>query len=268
MDASMVCARAALLTGAVMALAGCAQQSGSLAPPNFQQAVQAFGAALNKPSDAQQASAPARRVDARQGKMASINAINIMVEEPRPTDRRWSGKRLQDTPLAGLFARHPSSRPGDYWPRVSIRILDYSETLVSESSLRFQTQLPGSLAPNVGRPDECLKFDAVIWTAEKKSQKVDGVVLCNGDLKADGTRLTMGALRNYRTLMAPTSISSEQVRGAGPRVPAQLIPLDSREAIALYGNGGYLFGEMFLAMGYRGPLDGDQRLWFVNLVNK
>lgn len=268
MDASIVLARAAVLSGAAMAFVGCAQPSGSLAQPNFQQAVHAFGASLAAPSDSRQASGPAQAAGARQGKMASINAINIMVEEPGPADTRWKGKRIKDTPLAGLFARHPITRPGDYWPRVSIRLVDYSETLVSESNLRFQTQLPGSSASNVARPAECLKFDAMIWTAEKKSQKVDGVVLCNGDLQADGDRLTMGALRNYRTLMAPVSIRSEQARTAGPRVPSQLIPLDSRDAIALYGNGGYLFGELFLAMGYRGPLDGDQRLWFVNLASK
>lgn len=262
MDRSMVCARAAFLTSMSLALTGCAQTSGALAQPNFQQAVQAVGAALNSPGDA------AQPTGARQGKMASINAVNVMVEEPRPADPRWAGKRIQDTPLAGLFTRHPITRPGDYWPRVSVRIVDYSDTLVSEPSLRYQTQLPGSIAPNVARPTECIKFDAVIWTSEKKSQKVDGVALCNGDLKADGARLTMGALRNYRSLMAPVSISSEQVRTAGPRVPAQLIFLDTPEARALYGNGGYLFGEMFLAMGYRGPLDGDQRLWFVNLANK
>lgn len=94
------------------------------------------------------------------------------------------------------------------------------------------------------------------------------MVLCNGDLKFDGDRLTIGAKRNCRNLMAPVSISSEQLRTAGPRVPAKLIPLETPEAISLYQNGGYLFGELFLQMGYRGPLDGDQRLWFVNLANK
>lgn len=253
----------------VAALSGCAQPDGSLAQPNFQQAFQAFGDALNKPASSPgPGAAQARPSGSRQGKMVSINAVNIMIEEPRPTDPRWTGKRIQETPLAGLFARHPITRPGDYWPRVSVRIVDYSETLVSDASLRYQTQMPGSPTPNIPRPPECIKFDAVVWSSEKKSQKVGGVVLCNGDLQSDGNRLTMGAMRNYRTLMAPISISSEQLRTAGPRVPSQLIPFDTQEARAMYGNGGYLFGELFVAMGYRGPLDGDQRLWFVNLANK
>lgn len=252
---------------AALALGGCAQTAGSMAQPSFNTAVQALSGALNSDS-ATASSHPTQPAAQRQGKMASINAVNVMIEEPHPTEPRWAGKRIQETPLAGLFARHPIARPGDYWPRVSIRIVDYSETLVSEPNLRYQTQMPGSTTPNLARPPECIKFDAVIWTSEKKSQRVDGVALCNGDLKADGARLTMGALRNYRSLMAPVSISSEQVRTAGPRVPTQLIPFDTPEARALYGNGGYLFGEMFLAMGYRGPLDGDQRLWFVNLANK
>jgi putative hemolysin len=263
--------KATIVSCAVMAaaLAGCAQPNGTLVQPNFQQAFQAFGDALNKPAGSPSVGAAAAPSDtARQGKMVSINAVNIMIEEPRPAQPRWAGKRLQDTPLAGLFARNPITRPGDYWPRVSIRIVDYSETLVSDASLRYQTQLPGSTAPNLARPPECIKFDAVIWSSEKKSQRVDGVVLCNGDLKSGGNRLTTGAMRNYRTLMAPISISSEQVRTAGPRAPSQLLPFDTQEARALYGNGGYLFGEMFVAMGYRGPLDGDQRLWFVNLANK
>jgi len=252
---------------ATAALAGCAQTGGSMAQPSFQNAVQALSGALN-PVGAAASAQPMRPAAQRQGKMVSINAVNVMIEEPRPTDSRWAGKRIQETPLAGLFARHPIARPGDYWPRVSIRIIDYSDTLVSEPNLRYQTQMPGSTTPNLARPPECIKFDAVIWTSDKKSQKVDGVALCNGDLKADGNRLSMGALRNYRSLMAPVSISSEQVRTAGPRVPSQLIPFDTQEARSMYGNGGYLFGEMFVAMGYRGPLDGDQRLWFVNLANK
>ncbi|CAH0228890.1 hypothetical protein SRABI118_02415 [Massilia sp. Bi118] len=250
-----------------MALAGCAQTAGSMAQPSFNNAVQALSGALS-PVGATASSHPIQPAAQRQGKMASINAVNVMIEEAHPAEPRWAGKRIQETPLAGLFVRHPIARPGDYWPRVSIRIIDYSDTLVSEPNLRYQTQMPGSTTPNLARPPECIKFDAVIWTSNKKSQNVDGVALCNGDLKADGSRLTMGALRNYRSLMAPVSISSEQVRTAGPRVPSQLIPFDTPEARALYGNGGYLFGEMFLAMGYRGPLDGDQRLWFVNLANK
>lgn len=251
------------------ALAGCAQPNGSLAQPNFQQAFQAFGDALNKPTTSSSVgAAPTSSNGARQGKMVSINATNIMIEEPRPTDPRWVGKRIQDTPLAGLFARHPISRPGDYWPRVSIRIVDYSETLVVDDSLKYRTQMPGSTAPNIARPPECIKFNAVIWTSDKKSQKVDGVVLCNGDLRSDGTRLSIGAMRAYRSLMAPLTISSEQVRTAGPRVPSQLIPLDTQEARVMYSVGGYLWGELFVAMGYRGPLDGDQRLWFVNFADK
>ena len=251
------------------ALAGCAPPNGSLAQPNFQQAFQAFGDALNKPTTSPSVgAAPTSSNGARQGKMVSINATNIMIEEPRPIDPRWVGKRIQDTPLAGLFARHPISRPGYYWPRVSIRILDYSETLVVNETLKYQTQMPGSTAPNIARPPECIKFDAVIWTSEKKSQKIDGVVLCNGDLRLDGTRLTIGAMRNYRSLMAPLTISSEQVRTAGPRVPSQLIPLDTQEARLMYSVGGYLLSEMFVEMSYRGPIDGDQRLWFVNLAKK
>lgn len=268
---SILSIRGLIFTAACLALGGCAAQSdGSLAQPSLREAFNAFGAALNKPAGGQamaQTGSPAQEAS-QLGKMAAISAQNVMVEAPRPTEPRWTGKRIADTPLAGLFTNHPISRPGDYWPRVSIRIADYSETLAVSQSTRYLRQQPGSMSPNVARPPECIKFDAVIWFSDKKSQKVDGVVMCNGDLKFDGDRLTMGAMRNYRSLMAPISISSEQVRTAGPRVPAKLIPLETPEAMSLYQNGGYLFGEVFLQMGYRGPLDGDQRLWFVNFANK
>lgn len=258
-----------LIFSAICALSGCAAQSdGSLAQPNFKGALDAFGAALNKPAAGHPSPAGASLGQDGVGKIAVINAQNILVESPRPADARWAGKGLADTSLANLFTRHPISRPGDYWPRVSIKIVDYSESLIAPQGIQYQRQLPGSMSPNLARPPECIKFDAVIWSSDKKSQKVDGVVLCNGDLKFDGDRLTLGAMRNYRNLMAPASISSEQVRTSGPRVPSKLLPLESPDAIALYGNGGYLFGELFLQMGYRGPLDGDQRLWFVNFANK
>lgn len=263
--------RALLFVGAISALAGCAAQTeGTSSQPNLRGALDAFGAPLGKPAMSPPGDARPSPIQegASGGKIAVINAQNIVVEAPRPSDRRWAGKRLADTPLAGLFTRHPTSRPGDYWPRVSIKMVDYSESLVAPQGIRYQRQLPGSMSPDIARPPECLKFDAVIWSSDKKSQKVDGVVLCNGDLKFDGDRLTIGAMRNYRNLMAPATISSEQVRTAGPRVPSKLLPLENPDAIALYGNGGYLFGELFLQMGYRGPLDGDQRLWFVNFANK
>jgi len=263
--------RGFIFSTAILALGGCAAQGdGSRAQPNFKEAFNAFGAALNKPAGGQAMEQPGLtdQQGSQLGKMAAISAQNVMVEAPRPADPRWTGKRIADTALAGLFTNRPISRPGDYWPRVSIRMLDYSETLAASQNIQYLRQQPGSVSPNMARPPECIKFDAVIWFSDKKSQKVDGVVLCNGDLKFDGDRLTIGAMRNYRNLMAPVSISSEQLRTAGPRVPAKLIPLETPEAISLYQNGGYLFGELFLQMGYRGPLDGDQRLWFVNLANK
>ena len=257
---------------ALLALAGCAAQPGSLAQPPLQQAFQAFGNALANPQGAMGGQVNAAQVSSsvapREGKMVTIDATNVMVEAPHPKDARWTDKRIQDTPLSGLFKRYPIAKPGQYWPRVSITIDDYSESLLVNEPLRYMAQRSPATMPNVARPPECIKFDAVIWFAEKKSQKVDGVTLCNGDLKADGMRLTIGAMRNYASLMPPYSISSEQVRTAGPRVPNPLLPRDNEDAVRLYGNGRYLFAELFLGLAYRGPLDGDQRLWFVNLADK
>lgn len=201
------------------------------------------------------------------GKMVSINAQNIIVEGPHPTDARWKGRLISETPLNRFFDKHPISRPGDYWPRISIRIDDYSESLaVRESPTKYMTQMPGAMNPNVPRPLECIKFTAVIWMSEKQSQKIDNVVLCSSDMKTTDEYLSIGALRNYRNMMAPISISSEQVRTFGPRVPAKLLPDTNQADIQFYSNGQHLFSSMFIQMGYRGPLDGDQRLWFVNLT--
>ncbi len=249
---------------AAIALAGCAAPgSGTPVHDAIQKSVDTLGGMLGGGTPSASAAATAAAAD---GKMVAINGINIMVDGTHPADARWQGKTIASTPLNHLFDVHPIRRPGDYWPRVAIRIDDYSETLVGPPNFRFTTQLPNSTTRNVARPTECLKFTAMVWTSEKQSQRIDNVVLCNTDIKSTDSVLSTGALRNYRNTMGPVSISSEQVRSFGPRVPTQLLPQDDMTDVQLYSNGQFLFSSLFTQLGFRGPLDGDQRLWFVNLA--
>lgn len=257
--------RPALAAVLATILAGCAAPgSGTPVHDALQKGVDTIGGMLGGgPPSAGTAAPPTPATD---GKMVVINGINILVDGTHPTDPRWQGKLIAATPLNHLFDAHPIRRPGDYWPRVAIRIDDYSETLVGPPDFRFTTQLPNSTTRNVARPTECLKFTAMVWLSEKQSQRVDNVVLCNTDIQSTDPVLSSGALRNYRNTMGPVSISSEQLRTFGPRVPTQLLPQADRTDVQLYSNGQALFSSLFAQLGFRGPLDGDQRLWFVNLA--
>ena len=252
---------------AILALAGCAApQKGTPEHTVIQNTINGVGALLGGKPVATPTTTATPSPQTQGGQMVLINGINIMVDGPRPTDSRWQGKRINETPLNRFFESHPIRRPGDYWPRIGIRLDDYSESLLSDSNLKHTNQLSGSMVANVARPLECIKFTAVVWMSEKQSQRIDGVVHCNSDIKSGENVLSTGALRMYRTVMAPISISSEQVRTLGPRVPAKLLPDTTQDDLTLYSNGQHLFSSLFTQLGYRGPLDGDQRLWFVNLA--
>ena len=245
-------------------LSGCAaQQGGGSAQGAFQGAINAIGAGLagNASGTAQSPAAAAPT----SGKVVVINGILIAVDGEHPTDPRWAGKQIKDTPLFHFFNAHPISRPGEYFPRIGIRIDDYSQTLVSDNVItRHLNASPGATP----RDNECIKFTAVVWVSEKQSQKFEGVVLCSSDISSKDGYMSQGALKNYRNnVYAPVSISSMQVRTLGPREPQKLLPDFTPADVALYGNGQHLFSSLFSQLGYQGPVDGDQRLWFVNLAS-
>lgn len=256
----------ALLT--LSLLAGCANQSGVSAHDAIQGAVNVIGASLGgKPGGANVAS-PGGVVPPGAapvgGKVVVINGILIAVDGEHPSDARWAGKQIKDTPLFHFFEQHPISRPGEYFPRIGIRIDDYSQSLVDDTG---PTKHLIGIANATPRPLECVKFTAMVWMSAKQSQKVDNVVLCSADISSKDGYMTLGALRNYAsTLYAPISISSMQLRTLGPREPEKLLPNFTQADIALYGHGQHLFSSLFSQLAYQGPVDGDQRLWFVNLA--
>lgn len=253
---------------AISALAGCAApKQGSPEHTAIQSTINGVGAMLGGKPASTASNAPSNPAPQSQGgQMVLINGINIMVDGPRPSEARWQGKRIGETTLNRFFDSNPIRKPGDYWPRIGIRIDDYSESLLSVSNLKHTNQLSGSAVANMARPLECIKFTAMVWMSERQSQRIDGLVHCNSDIKSGESVLSTGALRMYRTVMAPISISSEQVRTLGPRVPSKLLPDTTQDDLTLYSNGQHLFSSLFTQLGYRGPLDGDQRLWFVNLA--
>lgn len=205
------------------------------------------------------------------GKMVSINAANIIIDGPHPSDSRWQGKLISQTSLYHFFDSHPRRGPSDYWPRIAIRIDDYSETLVPATGgveIKYMSQMPGSSQQNIARPIECIKFTAVIWKTPKQSERIENVVHCNADIRMNEATLSVGALTDYASLMSPASMSSGQVRNFGPKSPSKLFPDYTEQDNRLYTTGRYLFGSLFTQLGYRGPLDGDPRLWFINLAQK
>lgn len=265
---SKIILRACAFLALAAALSGCANQPGGGAAPNpFQGVLGAIGAGLSgaasgasqSPSGSQAQAAPAS------GTVVVINGILIAVDGEHPSDPRWAGKQIKDTPLFHFFNAHPISRPGEYFPRIGIRIDDYSQTLVSDNVITKHLNAgPGA----VPRDNECIKFTAMVWMSEKQSQRFEGVVLCSSDISSKDGYMSQGALKNYRNnVYAPVSISSMQVRTLGPREPQKLLPDFTPADIALYGNGQHLFSSLFSQLGYQGPVDGDQRLWLVNLAS-
>ena len=262
---SKIILRACAALSMAVGLAACANPPGGASP--FQGAINAIGAGLSgaasgggqSPSGSQAQASPAS------GTVVVINGILIAVDGEHPSDPRWAGKLIKDTPLLHFFNAHPISRPGEYFPRVGIRIDDYSQTRVTDNVITKHLNAgPGA----VPRDNECIKFTAMVWMSEKQSQKFEGVVLCSSDISAKDGYMSQGALKNYRNnVYAPVSISSMQVRTLGPREPQKLLPDFTPADIALYGNGQHLFSSLFSQLGYQGPVDGDQRLWFVNLAS-
>lgn len=209
--------------------------------------------------------------NAQDGKMVTINAVNIMIDGPHPSDPRWQGRLISQTSLYRFFDAHPRRSPSDYWPRIAIRVDDYSETLIPKTTgmeVKYMSQMPGASEPNIARPLECIKFTAVIWKTPKQSERIESVVHCNADIRMNEPTLSVGALHNYASLMSPTSMSSGQVRNFGPKSPGKLLPDYSQDDIRLYTTGQHLFSSLFTQLGYKGPLDSDPRLWFINLAQK
>lgn len=270
MTFSKIIRRACAFLALAATLAGCANQPGGGAAANpFQGAIKAIGAGLSGNAGAA-TQAPAQATQATQaapasGKVVVINGILIAVDGERPSDPRWAGKQIKDTPLFHFFNAHPQSRPGEYFPRIGIRIDDYAQTLVSDNVITKHLNAGSGAVP---RDNECIKFTAVIWMSEKQSQRIEGVALCSSDISSKDGYMSQGALKNYRNnVYAPVSISSMQARTLGPREPQKLLPDFTPADIALYGNGQHLFSSLFSQLGYQGPVDGDQRLWFVNLAS-
>lgn len=201
------------------------------------------------------------------GKMVAINGLNIMIDGPHPTDPRWQGKTISETPLYHFFDKHPRSAPGQYFPRVAIRIDDYSDSLTTANTGPDVQYLvhAGDSQPNIARPAECLRMTAVIWTTPKQSQRIENIVHCNEDIRMTDSLMSLGALNSYRAVTSPFSMSSEQVRTFGPKSPSILLPVLTQADAKLYATGQFLFSSLFAQMGYRGGLDGDPRVWFVNL---
>lgn len=222
-------------------------------------------------SNAAPTAAPAPTASAKpepDEKIFILSDFKIKVGGAKPTDPRWSGQRPSDTELKGLFTDKPMKSVTDNWPRVSITLTDYSETLVT-----LDPSLYASLGGVVGRvrPDECIKFDAVLWTNARTSRKFKNLVLCNSDISTTDTVVyPSNGMRSYSTLaFPPPSISSGQLRTEGPKIPRNLVPLELPNDKRIWRSGEYLFATLFHTMRYRAPLNDitDTRVWITKLSN-
>lgn len=198
------------------------------------------------------------------GEVTEITGWRVRIGGPKPTEARWAGKRLHETPLREVFANRPIVPGEERWPRVSIDITDYSETLVTPLANGLTWMVGANSGPP--RPKECVRFNAVLWNSERDSRPFKDLVMCNSDIDPAVTRaFSVTAMRYYAMQAAPMpSFSSGQARTVGPLIPMNLVPQDTAGNVALWSNANYLFGVLFYQMRYRGPLqENDPRVWFV-----
>lgn len=200
------------------------------------------------------------------GEVVLTDNVPIAIGGGKPADPRWSGVPLRETPLMGIFKDSALGNCSPCFPRVAIKIKDYSESLSTQA---VSTYVKGVWEPGP-RPPECIKFDAKIWRSSSKSEEVNNVLVCNGLIqKADGNwaRLHM---RNF-DLSVAKSPHTQEVRSMGPRAPYRLLGSNTKGDNNLWTNGFYLFGNLFLLTGYQGlrQIDNipDDRMWFVNLAD-
>lgn len=261
---AMVCA--ALLTACA------APPPGSLEHKQIQGAINGLGKVLSGVIPVQTAAAggpqsanPAGIAPPGQGEVVVMDGVVIAISGGRPADARWSGVALRETPLMGIFKDNPLGNCSPCYPRVAIRIKDYSESL---RTLPLSLYAQGMAQP-IPRPPECVKFDAKIWRSPAKSEDVNNVLVCNGLIQKDDGNWARMHMRNF-DLSVAKSPHTQEVRTMGPKAPYRLLGNNTKADKDLWNNGFHLFGNLFLLTGYQGArqIDNipDDRMWFVNLA--
>jgi len=244
-------------------LAGCAAQGGD-ARQALQGAVNGLGKMLGAPPPGQAGG----QGPAAGGDLIGIDNVPIRIGGARPADPRWAGTPLRESKLMGLFVGKPSGDCHPCYPRVAIVVTDYSETLLTKGSA---LNWPGNPNPPPPRPDECVKFDATLWTDAKHSELLRNILLCNADIQKADKVYSRTNMQDFDASFGRPPHTYE-VRTTGPKAPYRLLALDTKADSALWANGFYLFGNLFVLTGYQGgrQMAGvmEDRMWFVNVAEK
>lgn len=121
---------------------------------------------------------------------------------PSAQPQKQTSTSLLKTPLLGALSRNPSSdgRTPE-WPKVVITDLEIPAD---------QQNLGRSLSL---RPDECIKFNAILWNSASDSQRFDKLRLCADQLPKQSNNFVL----TWKSFSIPGETTG-QVRTDGPRL--------------------------------------------------
>lgn len=164
---------------------------------------------------------------------------------------------LQGTELDGIFKKNliSNSRSPERWPRVAITI---------------KSATPGVLSMNQQQlgPNDCVTFDARLWTSEKAGKRFENLQICTPTLQnvlRDRPIRTMDLLPRF-TVPWPDTTASR--RTDGPVPPFYLFPQDigsTQGWVLTHMNTKFYLAGIFVLLGWDWDDDFDRRVWVVSV---
>lgn len=164
---------------------------------------------------------------------------------------------LQGTELDGIFKKNPisNSRNPERWPRVAITV---------------KSATPGVFSMNQQQlgPNDCVTFDARLWTNEKTSKRFENLQVCTPTLQnvlRDKPIRTMDLLPRFTVPWQDTTASR---RTEGPVPPFYLFPQDigsTQGWVLTHMNTKFYLAGIFVLLGWDWDDDFDRRVWVVSV---
>lgn len=169
------------------------------------------------------------------------------------TQQQRRGTSVLETPLLGALSRNPS-KDGQTpeWPKVVILDLRIPAD---------QLNLGRTLSL---RPDECIRFDAMLWKSATASDRFEDVYLCADQLPKQSNNFVL----TWKSFSIPGETTG-QVRTEGPTPPFTKLPGNpSMDQWLMSQFGLYYLGSLLSLVGYDPDFTPDsRRFWVKDLSN-
>lgn len=164
-----------------------------------------------------------------------------------------SATDLTETRLMGVLRENMSTDGrAPEWPRVAI-----TDLKIPSDQLNFGRGM-------TLRPDECIHFNAVLWTNDSESERFDDLRLCAEDLPKQSN----GFVVPWYTFPV-SGENTGQVRTEGPIPPYNKLPSDNAmEKWILNRFGQYYIGSLLTLIGYDPQFSIDRRRFWIRDVKQ